>query len=260
MLYTTVQKKEHPMLKRNQQIIVSFVLLSSAVLLLAGCSWESAPVAKDPKPAELPLDKLKRTETDRQLAEETKKKEGEKEATKKVMPESMSGKQYPSAPTMTIDAAKKYVATLHTEKGDIEIDLAAAATPITVNNFVFLAHEKFYDGVIFHRTIPGFMIQGGDPTGTGSGGPGYRFDDEAFSGSYKRGTVAMANAGPDTNGSQFFIMHADYALPPNYVIFGQVTKGLEVVDAIATAPTQTGGEGSRPVAPVKIVTVDIVEK
>ncbi|QQR79258.1 MAG: peptidylprolyl isomerase [Candidatus Moraniibacteriota bacterium] len=161
---------------------------------------------------------------------------------------------------MSIDPAKKYTAVLHTEKGDIEIELAAAATPITVNNFVFLAREKFYDGVVFHRTIPGFMIQGGDPTGTGAGGPGYRFDDESFSGEYKRGTVAMANAGPDTNGSQFFIMHADYALPPNYVIFGQVMKGLEVVDTIVSAPTQTGGEGSKPVTPVKITSVDIIEK
>ena len=248
------------MKKRKQQLAISFVLLGSAMLLLAGCSWENEPVAKTEKKEELPLDKLKRAETDRQLVEETKKKEAEKEAAKKVTPEPMSGKQYPAAPAMSIDAAKKYVATLHTEKGDIEIELAAAATPITVNNFVFLAREKYYDGVIFHRTIPGFMIQGGDPTGTGMGGPGYKFEDEPVTGQYKRGTVAMANAGPDTNGSQFFIMHADYPLPPNYVIFGQVTKGLEAVDAIATAPTETGGEGSKPITPVKITSVDIVEQ
>lgn len=261
MLYTERQHKEYPMQKRKQQLAISIVLLSGAMLLLAGCSWESAPVTKDPKPAELPLDKLKRAETDRQLAEEAKKKEAEKEAAKKVTtPSTMSEKQYPSAPAMSIDPAKKYVATLHTEKGDIEIELAASTTPITVNNFVFLAREKFYDGVIFHRTIPGFMIQGGDPTGTGMGGPGYRFEDEAFDGQYKRGTIAMANAGPDTNGSQFFIMHADYALPKNYTIFGQVTKGLEAVDAIAMAPTETSGEGSRPVTPVKITSVDIVEQ
>lgn len=172
----------------------------------------------------------------------------------------MTAKQYPTAPAMTIDTAKKYVATLRTEKGDIEIELAASGAPKTVNNFVFLAREKFYDGVIFHRTIPGFMIQGGDPTGTGMGGPGYKFDDEPFSGSYDRGTVAMANAGPNTNGSQFFIMHDDYALPKNYVIFGKVTKGLEAVDAIATAPTQPGGEGSKPATPVKILSVDILEQ
>lgn len=248
------------MKKRKQQLAISFVLLGSAIFLLAGCSWENEPVAKTEKQAELPLDKLKRAETDRQLAEETKKKEAEKEAAKKVTSEPMNQKQYPSAPAMVIDPAKKYVATLHTEKGNIDIELVASATPITVNNFVFLAREKFYDGVIFHRTIPDFMIQGGDPTGTGMGGPGYKFEDEPFTGQYKRGTVAMANAGPDTNGSQFFIMHADYALPPNYVIFGQVTKGLDVVDAIATAPTQSGGEGSKPVAPVKITSVDIVEQ
>lgn len=248
------------MKKRKHQLAVSFLLLGSAMLLLAGCSWENEPVAKTEKPAELPLDKLKRAETDRQLAEEAKKKEVEKEVAKKVTPEPMSAKQYSTAPEMTIDAAKKYVATLHTEKGDIEIELAASSTPITVNNFVFLAREKFYDGVIFHRTIPGFMIQGGDPTGTGMGGPGYKFEDEPFTGQYKRGTVAMANAGPDTNGSQFFIMHADYALPPNYVIFGQVTKGLEAVDAIAAAPTETSGEGSKPVTPVKIMSVDVVEQ
>lgn len=248
------------MKKRKQQLAISFVLLGSAMLLLAGCSWENEPVAKTEKKAELPLDKLERAETDRQLAEEAKKKEGEKASAKKITPESMNEKQYPSAPAMTIDPAKRYVATLHTEKGDIEIELAASATPITVNNFVFLAREKFYDGVIFHRTIPRFMIQSGDPTGTGMGGPGYKFEDESFSGEYRRGTVAMANAGPDTNGSQFFIMHADYTLPPNYVIFGQVTKGLEVVDAIADAPTLAGGEGSKPVAPVKINSVDIVEQ
>ncbi len=249
------------MSKNKASLAISFVLLGSAMLILAGCSWKTTPVVKEPAPPELPLDKLKKAEADKALAEEAKKKELEKEAAKSVTPTpAMSAKQYPSAPALSIDAAKQYVATLHTEKGDIEIALAAATTPITVNNFVFLAREKFYDGVVFHRTIPGFMIQGGDPTGTGTGGPGYRFNDEPVTGSYKRGTVAMANSGPNTNGSQFFIMHADYALPKNYTIFGQVTKGLEAVDAIATAPTQPGGEGSKPVTPVKIVSVDVVEK
>lgn len=151
-----------------------------------------------------------------------------------------------------------YTATLKTSVGDIKIELSKD-TPVTTNNFVFLSQKGFYDNVIFHRTIPGFMIQGGDPTGTGSGGPGYRFDDEKFTGNYTRGTVAMANAGANTNGSQFFIMHADYALPPSYVIFGKVIEGLDVVDKIATAPTQPGGEGSRPVEPVKITSVTIEE-
>jgi len=163
-------------------------------------------------------------------------------------------------PTMQIDQTKKYQAILKTDKGNIIIDLFADKTPITVNNFVYLIRQKFYDGVIFHRTIPGFMIQGGDPTGTGRGGPGYKFEDESFSGEYSRGTVAMANAGPNTNGSQFFIMHQDNPLPSNYVIFGKVIEGLDVVDAIATAPTNPGGEGSTPVNPVKIESVEINEQ
>jgi cyclophilin family peptidyl-prolyl cis-trans isomerase len=146
--------------------------------------------------------------------------------------------QYSSQPEMTIDLAKTYSATLHTNHGDISIEFDAVGSPLTVNNWVFLARDGFYDGVIFHRVIKGFMIQGGDPTGTGMGGPGYKFRDELDgTGQYSRGTVAMANAGPNTNGSQFFIMHTDYGLPHNYSIFGQVTAGLEVVDAIANTPT-----------------------
>jgi len=163
-------------------------------------------------------------------------------------------------PTMQIDQTKKYQAILKTDKGNIVIDLFADKTPITVNNFVYLTRENFYTNTIFHRTIPGFMIQGGDPTGTGRGGPGYKFEDESFSGEYSRGTVAMANAGPNTNGSQFFIMHQDTDLPLNYVIFGKVIEGLDVVDAIATAPTNPGGEGSTPVNPVKIESVEINEQ
>jgi len=159
-----------------------------------------------------------------------------------------------------IKKGKKYKATLKTDLGDITIELFADKTPTTVNNFVFLSQQGFYDDVIFHRTIPGFMIQGGDPTGTGMGGPGYKFADEKFEGEYTRGTVAMANAGANTNGSQFFIMHEDYALPKNYVIFGKVEAGLEVVDQIATAPTQKTGEGSRPITPVKIKSIEISEK
>ena len=172
---------------------------------------------------------------------------------------SSSSKQYTAAKQVT-QSGKTYYATLKTTAGEIEIILSNA-TPVTTNNFVFLAQEKFYEGVIFHRTIPGFMIQGGDPTGTGSGGPGYQFPDEKFTGEYKKGVVAMANAGPNTNGSQFFIMHADYPLPPNYIIFGMVTKGIETVNKIATALTvQDGQENSRPVSPVKIESIAILEK
>lgn len=166
-----------------------------------------------------------------------------------------------SPPKMEIDPNKSYTAKLQTTAGDITISLNAKATPKTVNNFVYLSRQKFYDESPFHRVIKGFMIQGGDPEGTGRGGPGYRFDDEPFTGEYKRGTVAMANAGPNTNGSQFFIMHQDYPLPKNYVIFGKVTEGMDVVDTIATAATIADGrENSTPKNPVTVKAVTIVEK
>jgi len=165
-------------------------------------------------------------------------------------------KQYPAPPPLAIDAAKRYTATLETSAGTMTAELLPGEAPLTVNNFVFLAGEGFYDGVVFHRVIAGFMIQGGDPTGTGSGGPGYRFRDEPVRLEYKRGTLAMANAGPNTNGSQFFIMHADYGLPPNYTIFGRLTAGHDVLDAIATAPK---GANDRPHDPVTIDTVTITE-
>lgn len=155
-----------------------------------------------------------------------------------------------------IENNKVYTATLKTSVGNIVIELNKD-TKETTNNFVFLAQKKFYDGVIFHRVISGFMIQGGDPTGTGMGGPGYKFADEPFKGEYKRGVVAMANAGPNTNGSQFFIMHADYPLPPSYVIFGKVSEGMDTVDKIAAGKT---GPSDRPVSPVVIETVEISEK
>ena len=165
--------------------------------------------------------------------------------------------QYDAPPEMTIDLAKTYSATLHTNHGDIDIEFDAVKSPQTVNNFVFLARDGFYDGVIFHRVISGFMIQGGDPTGTGMGGPGYKFRDELEgSGKYDRGTVAMANAGPNTNGSQFFICHTDVGLPHSYNIFGKVTSGLDAVDSIAAAPT--GGQ-DRPVDDCVINSVTVTE-
>jgi cyclophilin family peptidyl-prolyl cis-trans isomerase len=137
------------------------------------------------------------------------------------------------------DKNMNYEITLKTNKGDIKFETYYDDAPRTVDNFVKLAEEGFYDGVIFHRVIDGFMIQGGDPTGTGTGGPGYSFADEIDSESeiyqegYKKGVVAMANAGPNTQGSQFFIMVADYPLPPSYTIFGKVVSGQEVADAIS---------------------------
>jgi cyclophilin family peptidyl-prolyl cis-trans isomerase len=154
-------------------------------------------------------------------------------------------------------------AVIQTNKGTIKVELLESDAPKTTENFITLAERGYYDGVIFHRVIKGFMIQGGDPTGTGRGGEaakGGRFDDEIDSSSalyqrgYKKGVVAMANAGPNTNGSQFFIMHADYPLPPSYSIFGRVTDGLDTVDAIATAPT---GVGDKPVSEVKMEKVTI---
>ncbi len=149
-------------------------------------------------------------------------------------------------------------ATITTDKGDIVVDLFTDGAPKAAKNFLDLARKGFYDGVIFHRIVPGFVIQGGDPTGTGRGGPGYQFEDEPVKGDYYRGTLAMANAGPNTNGSQFFICLDDLAgrLPKNYTIFGQVTKGMDVVDAIAAGRT---GAGDRPVEPVTIQKVTVAE-
>ncbi len=163
-------------------------------------------------------------------------------------------------PEMTIDTSKDYKAIVTTNKGVMKIDLAEKTAPNTVNNFVYLANNQFYSNVIFHRIIKGFMIQTGDPTGTGSGGPGYKFDDEPFEGEYVRGTVAMANAGPNTNGSQFFIMDGNTPLPKNYVIFGKVEEGLETVDAIANTPVTYSamGENSQPTEKVYIESVEIV--
>jgi len=146
--------------------------------------------------------------------------------------------QFDSAPELTIDLDGDYSATLHTSLGDIEVQFLPGDAPLAVNSFLFLADKGFYDGVVFHRVISGFMIQGGDPTGTGRGGPGYQFRDELEGdGTYERGTLAMANAGPNTNGSQFFIVHRDAGLPHNYTIFGKVTSGLDVVDEIAALDT-----------------------
>jgi len=138
---------------------------------------------------------------------------------------------------MSIDTSKKYVATFETPRGSIVCDLFAKEAPKTVNNFVFLAREGFYDGTPFHRVIANFMIQGGDPTGTGRGGPGYRFEDEVDSRTnphqHTKGTLSMANAGPDTNGSQFFITHVETSwLNGKHTVFGKVRSGQDVVDAV----------------------------
>ena len=246
---------------------LKFGMLCGCVLL-AGCTFET-PSVKQENAEKDPSQAVQFGSRSRDLEEGMKQEKRQSTEQKKPLqsqtnqtietPMNTSKKSYTAAPALQIDGTKQYTATLKTALGDIEIKLYAKEMPVTVNNFVFLAQEKFYDNVIFHRTIKGFMIQGGDPTGTGMGGPGYKFNDEPFTGEYKRGIVAMANSGLNTNGSQFFIMHADAALPKNYVIFGEVTKGMEVVDKIAEAPTQPGGEGSKPVTPIEMRTVSITE-
>ena len=158
---------------------------------------------------------------------------------------------------MGIDPAKRYTATMETSMGALVIALDPIAAPRTVNNFVYLAAQHYYDGVIFHRIISGFMCQGGDPDGSGRGGPGYKFGDELPKpGKYQIGSVAMANAGPNTNGSQFFIVSgpSGCGLPPLYSLFGQVVKGLDIVEMMQNVPT---GPGDRPKTDVVIKSVAI---
>jgi cyclophilin family peptidyl-prolyl cis-trans isomerase len=153
-------------------------------------------------------------------------------------------------PEMTIDQAATYTATVGTTCGDITVELFAADAPIAVNSFVFLAANDFYDAVPFHRTIWGFMVQGGDPTGTGTGGPGYSFEDELGTVSkygFARGNLAMANSGPATNGSQFFIVQGDASHLTTHTVFGRVTGGIDVVDRIAAMPAGPNGEVEAPV-------------
>lgn len=182
-----------------------------------------------------------------------------------VQGSSGTAKQWSSPPPMTIDKSKTYTATIHTTNGDMNVELFASENPVTVNNFVFLAKQEFYNNVKFHRIIRDFMVQTGDPTGTGAGGPGYRFPDEKVTRKYVRGTVAMANAGKDTNGSQFFIVTTNTNLPPNYVIFGQLVdqKSLKTLDSIANTPVTTdprSAEKSMPTENVLITGVDISEE
>ena len=165
--------------------------------------------------------------------------------------------KFPSEPEMGIDVTKRYTATMETSMGTMVVALDAINAPRTVNSFVYLAGYRYFEGIIFHRIIKGFVCQGGDPTGTGTGGPGYRFADELPKpGQYQIGSLAMANAGPNTNGSQFFLIsgQSGVQLPPAYALFGQVVKGLDVVEAMQSVET---ARGDRPVVDVVINSVTI---
>lgn len=185
------------------------------------------------------------------------------------MPSGISGapKHWSTPPPMQIDTSKAYFATVETTLGTFKIQLFASEAPKTANNFIFLSQQGFYDGVIFHRIIKNFMIQTGDPTGTGTGGPGYTFSDELPpKHSYDPGIVAMANAGPNTNGSQFFICTGSDARNlnnyPNYTQFGRVVDGMDIVQKIAAVPVGSGnpGENSRPVKPPAIIKISITSQ
>ena len=166
-----------------------------------------------------------------------------------------------TGPTMILKSGVDYQATIQTNFGDISVDLYETATPIAVNNFVTLSQKGFYDGLIFHRVIKGFVIQGGDPAGNGTGGPGYEFKDEINDMTFEPYVLAMANSGPDTNGSQFFItsktFHDQASLNGKYTIFGKVTAGFSVVDAIESVATD---KNDKPLSPVTIKTIKIIEK
>ena len=174
-------------------------------------------------------------------------------------------KKWSSPPAMQIDTGKQYMAVIDTNVGDIQVQLFANEDPKTVNNFVFLANQKFYNGCKFFRIVKGFVIQTGDPTNLGTGGPGYQFADEPVTRNYLTGTLAMANSGPNTNGSQFFICLGNLTtLPKSYTIFGTVTSGLDVVQSIGNTPVvanpMMGGEMSSPTQDMHINSIQISEK
>ena len=194
-------------------------------------------------------------------SEEANSPEIEIEETTTTIGEQVADKTYSQPHAMNLDNSKAYQAIVKTNLGDMTIEFFTDDAPMTVNNFVTLAKDGYYDGVIFHRVISGFMIQGGDPSGTGHGDygkyPGYEFEDELDNPRpYEKGILAMANRGTNTNGSQFFIMHVDYPLPYNYTIFGNVIDGLDVIDKIAAVQTDSA---DKPLEDVVISTVEILE-
>jgi cyclophilin family peptidyl-prolyl cis-trans isomerase len=227
--------------KRIKKILT--VILVSVTLFALGCAAVSTPAPTQTPAQTSPAGTANQTSTVR--------------------------KTYSSPPAMQIDTSKTYIATVDTSLGTFKIQLFASESPITVNNFVFLSRQGFYNGVIFHRIIQNFMVQTGDPTGTGSGGPGYKFADELpVKHKYDPGIVAMANAGPNTNGSQFFICtgpdahNLDSPQYAKYTQFGQVVEGMDVVQKIAAVPVRVSpmGETSEPINPPVIKTITISEQ
>jgi len=217
----------------SRRRVLAFGAASVAALALAACGGSTATPLPTPKPAN------------------TVASTAPAAAASNPGDVASRNNKYKSPPPITIDKSKKYIATIVTNKGTMKAELYADTAPVTVNNFVFLANDHFYDGVIFHRIVAGFVIQGGDPTGTGGGGPGYKFPDEPIPANraYEKGTLAMANSGPNTNGSQFFIcvdnLTAKGALPKQYTIFGKVTEGLDVIDKILAVPRTAGSDGAQ---------------
>ncbi len=255
--------------RSNSGIVLWLVISLSFVVVLAACGGddESTDIVvsddtdveqvetAEPQSADASEGESEPVEESADTDIESEPEEGEEEA---LQQPSM---QWDNPPEMQLADGADYQAVLTTNRGEVVVNLFQDDAPLAVNNFVFLAEQGFYTDVPFHRVINGFMIQTGDPTGTGAGGPGYRFEDEPVTREYTQGTVAMANAGPNTNGSQFFIVHGDLRgqLPPNYTIFGEVTEGMEVVDEIANVQVQPSrtGEMSSPTEEVKIESVAI---
>ena len=248
------------MVRRSRFMLIAGA--AAAAMLVAGCLLESPTPAPNATQAadESSANGSISTPTPASSAGNTS--DGQVSVTPAPRMQNVQGhlvKQYPSPPLMTIDTSANYTATIRTNQGPFTVDLFASQAPKTVNSFVFLAQDGFYDGVIFHRVIPEFMIQGGDPTGTGFNGPGYRYEDEidaslVFDGS---GILAMANSGPGTNGSQFFItVAATPQLNGIHTIFGRVTSGQDIVTGISLVGTDPN---DRPVNPVIIQSIEILK-
>ncbi|MDR0268534.1 peptidylprolyl isomerase [Paenibacillus sp.] len=239
-----------------------FTIMIVAALVLGGCGKKPEKSAEQPSQTqETQKDQNQESQPTEQPNQSQEKQGSQSEQ------ESQAAKSWTSPPEMKINTAKTYEAEIKTSKGSFKIELFAKDAPKTVNSFVFLSKEGFYNGVTFHRIIESFMVQTGDPTGTGAGGPGYSFEDEKTNYKYEPGIVAMANAGPNTNGSQFFICTGEDSISlnqmPNYTIFGKITDGMNIVKKIAATPVKANpqtGETSKPSEKVTIDSIKIKEK